>query len=212
MQIVPTILEKDFEIGREKILKVNSLVSWVQLDVIDGQFTPGKTFELELINSIEGVEDILWETHLMVKDPIKWVEKSIFINTSRIIGHVEMMPDRDAFVKRVKDEGVEAGLAFDVNTEISNIPKETDLILLMSRKVGFGSFPFDEKIYDRIKEAVKIREQIKSNFIIGIDGGVNEINIKRLEMAGAEIGYCGSAVFNGNVKDNLEKLNNVGKN
>ena len=212
MQIAPTILEKDFNIGREKILKIVDLVSWVQLDVIDGQFTPGKTFELELINSIEESENLLWETHLMVKDPIKWVEKSMFINASRIIVHVEMMPNRADFIKKIKDEGIEAGLAFDVDTEISNIPKETDLILLMSRKVGFGSFPFDERIYARIKEALKIQEEIGSNFVIGIDGGVNETNIEKLEIAGAEIGYCGSAVFNGNVKDNLERLTNVGKN
>ncbi len=212
MQIAPTILEKDFNVGKEKILKVNGLVNWVQLDVIDGQFTDGKTFELELVNAIEDVENILWETHLMVKDPIKWVEKSIFVNASRIIGHVEMMPDRESFIKRVKDEGVEAGLAFDVDTEIENIPQETDLVLLMSRKVGFGNFPFDERIYERIKKAVEIRERIGSNFVIGIDGGVNETNIEKLERAGASIGYCGSAVFNGNVKDNLERLNNVGKN
>ncbi len=212
MQIAPTILEKDFSVGKEKILKVNGLVSWVQLDVIDGQFTFGKTFELELVNSIEGVENILWETHLMVKDPIKWIEKSIFVNASRAIGHVEMMPDRETFVKKAKDEGIEAGLAFDINTEIADIPKETDLVLLMSRKVGFGNFPFDENIYERIKRAVEIREKTGASFVIGIDGGVNETNIEKLEKAGAEIGYCGSAVFNGNVKDNLEKLNNVGKN
>lgn len=212
MQIAPTILEKDFGVGKEKILKVVDLVSWVQLDVIDGQFTPGKTFELELINSIDGVENILWETHLMVKDPIKWVEKALFVNASRIIGHVEMMSDRKAFVKRVKDEGIEVGLAFDVDTEVGDIPKETDLVLLMSRKVGFGNFPFDNRIYERIKKAVEIRENIGSNFMIGIDGGVNETNIEKLETAGAEIGYCGSAVFNGNVEDNLERLKNVGKN
>jgi ribulose-phosphate 3-epimerase len=212
MQIAPTILEKDFNIAREKILKVKNLVEWIQLDVIDGQFTSGKTFELELINKMEGIENVLWETHLMVKDPIKWIEKSIFVNTSRIIGHVEMMSDRKEFVKKVKDQGVEVGLAFDVDTKIDDIPQETDLILLMSRKVGFGNFPFDERIYGRIKKAVEIRQKIGSNFVIGIDGGVNETNIKKLQEAGAEIGYCGSAVFNGNVKDNLERLNNVGKN
>jgi len=212
MQIIPTILEKNFDIAQEKILKAKDWVNWMQLDVIDGQFTPGKTFELELVNSIESVEDILWETHLMVKDPIKWVEKSIFVNASRIIGHVEMMSDKELFVKRVKDEGVEAGLAFDVDTEINNIPKETDLILLMSRKVGFGDFLFDERIYERIEKLMVMKEEKGLGFIIGIDGGVNESNIEKLEKSGAVNGYCGSAIFNGNVKDNLEKLNNVGKN
>lgn len=212
MQIIPTSLEKDFNIAREKILKVKDLVSWIQLDVIDGQFTPGKTYELELINSIEGVEDMLWETHLMVKDPIKWIEKSIFVNACRIIGHVEMMSNREDFVKAVKSKGLEAGLAFDIETEIDNIPEETDLILLMARKAGFGDFPFDENIYQRIRKLTEIRESKGLHFKIGIDGGVNTTNIEKLEKAGAKIGYCGSAVFNGNVKDNLENLNNVGKN
>lgn len=212
MQIIPTILENSFDIARDKILKVKDLVSWIQLDVIDGQFTSGKTFELELINSIEGVENVLWETHLMVKDPIKWIEKSIFVNTSRIIGQVEMMPDKDNFVKTVKNEGLEAGLAFDVETEISNIPEETDLILLLSRKAGFGNFPFEKKIYEKVKRLIKIREDKELNFVIGVDGGINENNINKLSDVGVEVGYCGNAVFSGNVRDNLEKLKYVGKN
>lgn len=209
MQVVPTILEKDFALAKEKILKVNGLVSWIQLDVIDGQFTPGKTFELELVNSITGVENVLWETHLMVKDPIKWIEKSIFVNTSRIIGHVEMMPDREKFVTKIKDEGLEAGLAFDVETELNNIPEETDLILLMARKAGFGTFPFDERIFKRVEDLSHFREKNDLHFVIGIDGGVNLSNIKRLEECGAGIAYCGGAIFNGNVEDNLENLNNA---
>jgi len=212
MQIVPTILEKDFSLAHEKILKVNNLVNWIQLDVIDGQFTPGKTFELELVNSIKGMENMLWETHLMVKNPIKWIEKSIFVNTCRIIGHVEMMPNRDEFVDKVKNEGLEAGLAFDVDTEIGKIPEETDLILLMARKAGFGTFPFDEGIYKKIEDLRCLREKNKLHFVIGIDGGVNLLNIKKLEECGAGIAYCGGAIFNGNVKDNLENLENVGKN
>lgn len=210
MQIVPTILEKDFGLAKEKILKVNGLVSWMQLDVIDGQFTPGKTFELELVNSIDGVENVLWETHLMVKDPIKWIEKSIFVNASRIIGHVEMMPDRNQFVEKIKDKGLEAGLAFDVETELKDIPEETDLILLMARKAGFGSFPFDERIFQKVENLRRFREENGLRFVIGIDGGVNLSNIKKLEECGAGIAYCGGAIFNGNVKDNLENLNNAG--
>jgi ribulose-phosphate 3-epimerase len=212
MQIIPTILEKDFNEAYEKILKVKDLVDWIQLDIIDGQFTFGKSFELELVNSVEGMENILWETHLMVKDPIKWVEKSFFINASRIIGQVEMMSDRKAFVKKVKNSGVEAGLAFDVDTEIDDIPEETDLILVMSRKVGFGNFPFENEIYERIKKLMIMKEKEGFNFIIGIDGGVNETNIEKLKNLGTEIAYCGSAIFNGNVKDNLEKLENASKN
>lgn len=212
MQIIPTILEKDFSVAREKILKVKNLVKWVQLDVIDGYFSSGKTFELELINSIEGTENILWETHLMVKDPIKWIKKSIFVNASRIIGQVEMMPDRNDFIKKIKDEGLDAGLAIDINTPIGEIPKETNLVLLLSRKSGFESFPFEEKIYKKISDLNRRRNDNGLAFKIGIDGGVNQTNIKKLEDCGADVAYCGSAVFSGNVEDNLKKINYVGKN
>jgi ribulose-phosphate 3-epimerase len=211
MQIIPTILEKDFVVVQNKIKHVNNLVNWLQIDVIDGQFTFGKIFELELINSLEGVENILWETHLMVKEPIKWIEKSIFINTSRIIGQVEMMSNRKDFIEKIKNDGLEAGLAFDIETEINDIPEETDLILLMSRRVGFGSYPFEEKIYERIKTLVKIKEKLGLSFLIGIDGGVNTDNIKKLEEAGADIAYCGTAVFDGKVEDNLENLKYASK-
>jgi ribulose-phosphate 3-epimerase len=82
----------------------------------------------------------------------------------------------------------------------------------MSRKVGFGNFPFEEKIYERIKKLVLMKEKTGQNFLIGIDGGINVNNIKKLENTGADIAYCGTAIFDGKVEDNLEKLKNASKN
>lgn len=205
MQIIPTILEKDFALAQDKILAVKDRFRRIQVDVIDGFFSYGKTFELELISKIENVDNVLWETHLMVKEPINWIEKSVYINSTRIIGQVEMMSDRKKFIEKIKDKGLEAGLAFDIETEVGNIPEETDVVLLLGRKSGFGSLPMDEKIYEKIRQLAKIRLEKKLNFLIGVDGGVNETNIKKLEDSGAEIAYCGRAVFNGNLEDNLEK-------
>lgn len=211
MQIIPTILEKNFAEAEVKVLAVKDLVKRIQVDVIDGTFSFGKTFELELINKINGTDNILWETHLMVKEPINWIEKSIHINATRIIGQVEMMSDKESFITKVKDAGLEAGLAFDIETKIEEIPEETDVILLLGRKSGFGSLPMEEdKIYQKIKQLIEIRNKKKLNFLIGVDGGVNVTNINKLEDAGGEIAYCGGAVFGGKVEDNLKKLNYVG--
>ena len=183
MQIIPTILEKNFTDAETKVLAVKDLVKRIQIDVIDGTFNFGKTFELELINRIEGTESILWETHLMVKEPINWIEKSVHINATRIIGQVEMMSNREGFVTKVKDTGLEAGLAFDIETEIGEIPEETDIVLLLGRKSGFGSLPMEEdKVSKKIQELIKIRNENKLNFLIGVDGGVNQNNIKKLVM------------------------------
>jgi ribulose-phosphate 3-epimerase len=213
MQIIPTILEKEFWAAQNKIRHAKNISRWIQIDVIDGVFTEGKTFELELLNSnLEEVENVLWEIHLMVKEPQNWIEKCNFVNASRVIGQVEMMIDREGFITEIKNLGMEAGLAMDIDTEIGTIPEETDVVLLLSRKSGFGNYDLNETIFGKIKKLKEIREKENLKFMIGVDGGINEENIKRLVDAGVDIAYCGGAIFNGMVDDNLEKLKYASEN
>ena len=183
MQIIPTILEKEFFRAEERLQLVKDLTSWVQIDVVDGIFSPGKTFELELLNKVDIVKTFLWDIHLMVKDPIKWLEKCMFVGASRVIGQVEMMENTDAFVQKAKDMGLEVGLAYNIDTQINKIPSETDLILLMGRKAGFERDEFNPKIFDKIN----------SDNIYAIDGGVDINNIKLIEKSGIEIVYSGNS-------------------
>lgn len=207
MQITPTVLEKEFSRVELKLNLIKDLVSWIQIDVIDGVFAPGKTFELELLNRRRlEVENFLWNIHLMVKEPSNWIQKCNFVNASKVVGQVEMMNDREEFVNRLIDLGIEAGLAFDVETKIDNVPKETDEILIMGRKAGFESKEFEMNTLQKIEDLQKLREEKGLRFKIGVDGGVDLENIKSLKDTGVDIVYCGVAVFDGNVKDNLEKL------
>lgn len=213
MQIIPTIIEKDFSVAETKIKLIKDKTRWIQIDVLDGYFSEGKSFELELLNKIQKeIQNNLLEIHLMVKEPIKWIEKCNFVGASRIIGQVEKMTDRKKFVEEIKNMGLEAGLAFDVETEINEIPLETDLILLMGRKAGFEAVEFDEKILKKIEFLVNLRKNNDMNFEIGVDGGINLETIKKIKNIGVEIAYCGKAIFNGIVDDNLEKMNYVGNN
>lgn len=211
MQIIPTIFDKDFEKASVKISLIKDKFRWIQIDVTDGFFNDGKSFELELLNKLE-IENNLIEIHLMVKEPIKWIEKCNFVGATRIIGQVEMMSDRIKFVDEIKSEGLEAGLAFDINTEVDEIPEETDLVLLMGRKSGFGVADFEEKVIGKIKNLDEFRKESGFDFKIGVDGGVNEEVIKKIQAVGADIGYCGGAIFNGNIDENFSKLNYVSKN
>lgn len=212
MQIIPTILEKEFSRAENNILAVKDYFKWIQIDVIDGYFSFGKTFELELINKIKQVENILWDVHLMVKEPKNWIKKCEYINASRIIGQVEMMSDVNYFIKTVKDAGLEAGLAYDTETDIGEIPQETDIVLLLGRKSGFTPQPFCEEIFEKIKKLTQIRQEKGLNFKISVDGGVNENNIGRLKKEGAEIAYCGGAIFNGIVENNIKKIEYASQN
>ena len=213
MQIIPTILEKDFSLAEIKIKLIRDKSRWIQIDVVDGFFSNGKSFELELVNKVQKeIQNNLLEIHLMVKEPIKWIEKCNFVGASRIVGQVEMMTDREKFVEEIKNMGLESGLAFDVDTEIGEIPTETELILLMGRKSGFESVEFDEKIYKKIETLVDIRRDKEMDFKIGIDGGINLEIVRKIKDSGVEIAYCGGAIFNGMVDDNFEKLKYAGNN
>jgi len=213
MIIVPTILEQQFELAQIKIRLIKDKTRWIQVDVIDGFFLNEKTFEMELLKKLEKeLENNLLEAHLMVKEPIKWVEKCNFVGITRVIGQVEMMSSREEFVEKVKDVGMEVGLAIDIDTEIGEIPKETDLVLLMGRKAGFGSIKIDKNIYKKIKELIKIKEKEDLDFEIGVDGGITLEEIDKIKNTGINIAYCGGAIFNGMVDDNWEKLNYASKN
>ena len=155
MQIIPTTgLQTDFRKMEKRVKEVMEFSRWIQIDVSDTKFTSGKTFELELLKKTDlNIDSLLWDIHLMVNNPESWMEKCMFVGASRIIGQVEMMYDREKFVKRIKDEGLEVGLAFDVETDVDNIPEETDVVLLMGRKAGFGYFDFEMKVLEKIKKA-----------------------------------------------------------
>jgi len=198
MIIIPTTgLKKDFFEAEKRIAEVKDSSRWIQVDVCDNVFAPGKTFELELINKLDfKTDDILWDVHLMVKEPIDWIEKCLFIGANRIIGQVEKMSDRELFVRAVKDEGLEVGLAFDIETSVKNIPEETDEILLMGRKAGFGEYPLEEKIYKKIKNAKSL------NKTVAVDGGANIGNIEKLKKMGVDIVYSEISYFDLNEKNN----------
>lgn len=194
MQIIPTSeLQKDFVEAEARIAIIKSYSRWIQIDVCDNEFAPGKTFELELLNKLSfNTDNILWDIHLMVKEPQDWIEKCLFIGANKIIGQVEMMIDRELFVKTIKDEGLEVGLAFDVDTPVEDIPEEVDEILLMGRKAGFGELPFEERVYKKIEILRKINDKREKKFLIAVDGGVGEENIGKLEKLGVEIVYSGN--------------------
>ena len=196
MIVIPTILEKDISKAEERILGVKEVTKWIQIDVCDSFWEGSRSFELELLTKIEGIENNLLDMHLMVKNPGSWINKCIFAGGSRIIGQVEMMDNREDFVDRVKNEGLEAGLAFDIETQIEGeIPSEIDIILLMARRAGVGVYEFDDKVMNKIEELKRIRNEKGMDFLIGVDGGIGVEEAGKLKTAGVDVLYCGSNYF-----------------
>jgi len=193
MEIIPTTNPQvDFAEFETRLDKIKFLSSWIQIDVTDGILVKPPSFPLELLSrSDSNLENNLFDIHLMVKEPLNWIKKCVFVQASRIIGQVEMMSDREAFVTEAKNNGLEVGLAFDSDTPLDlNIPEETDLILLMGRHMGFNSLPLSEKISDRIKYFKD------KGFKVALDGGVTPDNFSQIKTSGIDIIYAGQYFLN----------------
>jgi len=192
MQLIPTTNpETDFLVVEKWLSEVKDLSTWIQVDVADGILAKPQTFSLELLNRLDtNLDKNIFDIHLMVKEPINWIQKCLHVQASRITGQVEMMRDRSKFVSIIKDAGLEAGLAFDSSTPLDNdIPKDTDLILLMGRPMGYDPLPFDSSIFDKIK---KLKDQ---NFTVAVDGGVDAKNFSQLVASGVDIIYSYTNFF-----------------
>ena len=154
MQIIPTTnLQVDFQRVEARLSSVKDTTTWIQVDVTDGVLVKPASFPLELLNRSDLIlEKNIFDIHLMVKEPLNWLNKCLFVQASRVIGKVEAMSDRETFIAAVKDHGLEAGLAFDADTPLDfDIPLDTDLILLMGRPMGFDPLPLDKKYLPKSK-------------------------------------------------------------
>lgn len=188
MEIIPTTNPNtDFSQVEIRLKKIKDLSTWIQIDLTDGVLVKPASYPLELFNKSEvDLSKNIFDVHLMVKEPLHWLNKCLSIQASRVVGQVEMMTDRELFIKTAQDSGLEAGLAFDAATPLDkNIPKDTDLILLMGRPMGFTPAPLDPQIFEKIKFFQDL------GLKVAVDGGVNPDNFAQFKQSGVDIIYAG---------------------
>lgn len=176
IKIIPAIMSDSLEEFKKELGKVWSVVSRVQVDVIDGKFTERKTVGPEELNMIDTV--VAFDVHLMVEKPEEWVSRCAMGGVDRVFGQVEKMEDVVAFVGDVQAEGMAVGLAYDMDTSLDGLKEvidNLDAVLLLAVKAGKQGQEFDEKVLEKIKEVRKLSKKIT----LVIDGGLNEEKIKK---------------------------------
>lgn len=192
MQVIPGILENNWEKIGERIEKVKSFSNTFHIDVIDGKFSPNTSF-LDPQPFSTYTKELFFEVHLMTDNPIEYLEPFAKAGFKRFIGHVEKMPDISEFIARGQILG-EVGLAIDGPTNIESLNisfDDLDLILIMGIKAGASGQVFMPQILEKIK---KVRA--KTNIVIEVDGGINDKNIADIKNAGANRLVTTSFVFN----------------
>lgn len=211
VEVIPSLLTNDIREVETKLQELERIVSRVQIDIVDGQFFSNKTIDPSAVEYIE--TDLLFDFHLMTKEPIDWVERCVRGGGDRIIGQVEKMSDQLEFIGKVQETGLEIGLALDIETPISSLSEEAlasiDVILVMGYPAGVGGQAFNEKALKKVRELNKLRKEKNLNFKICLDGGVNLDNIRKIVEAGTDEVAVGKSLFSGNLEANINKLKNV---
>lgn len=196
MEIIPAILTNSVTELEERILVVQDRVSRVHVDIIDGEFVEGKTVEVESLANLN--VDVLYDAHLMVRDPETWVEKCVRSLCDRITGQVELMSDQFDFVTKIQEVGHEAGLALDIETQVDRLDRDVlsyvDSVLLMGHKAGHQGGELEQSVLQKVKDLQALREEVGGKFKICVDGGVNAQNIEQLRELGVEEVAVGSAI------------------
>lgn len=206
--IIPAILTNDLKELEEMLERCEGVVDRVQIDVIDGVFADNKTVDPALLRGIDTTLNL--DFHLMVKEPINWVEKCASAGADRIIGHIEKMSDQIEFVGKVQEVGAYVGLAVDLETPVSELEPailtNLDVALVMSVAAGFGGQEFDKRALEKIKELDEIRVRDDTPYKICDDGGITLDSVYNVHKLGVEEVSIGRRLFKGNLAENLEKF------
>lgn len=211
--IAPSILAADFSVLKEEISKVEYFKdSWVHLDIMDNHFVPNLTFGPCVTKGIRKLTDHFLDTHLMVENPEKIVKPFADIPVQLITFHYEETRFPFRLINLIKSLGSKVGISINPSTPFDVLTpflKYVDLLLIMSVEPGFAGQKFIESSYDKIKAASNIRKEQNLDFLIEVDGGINETNIQNVIEIGANVVVLGSYFFENDfevIKSYLNKL------
>ena len=213
-EIIPGILEKDWREIEQKIELVKHIAKTIHIDLIDGKFVSNKTYQ-DPTPFKKYTNDIFFELHLMVDNPIQYIDSFAKVGFKRFLGHIEQMPSQEEFVAKGQLYG-EIGLALNGSTPIEKVTvsyEDLDALLIMTIEAGFSGqifHPEDLQKVRNVKEKNHKLESDVSSFPIEVDGGINKTTILQAKDAGVTRFVSTSAIFtNGLPEDNLRLLENT---
>ena len=206
----PSLLSADFaDIKTQLAILEEEGIEYLHLDVMDGNYVPSISFGMPVIASLRRYKNFIFDVHMMVVEPDRYVEDMKEAGADMLSVHYEACTHLDRTINHIKSLGMKAGVVLNPATPVSvlkDILADLDFVLLMSVNPGFGGQKYIYYVTKKIKELYLMKRELNKNLLIQVDGGVNEDTIKEVLEAGADYVVAGSAVFKGDIKKNIEKL------
>jgi len=210
-EIVPSLLSADFADLTGQIRKVERAgCGRLHLDVMDGRFVPNISFGPVVIRSIRKVTDLYFQSHLMIEEPERYVDAFAEAGVNAITIHREACEDPGGTLDRIRELGLDAGLALRPATPLETIEgllDKLDLVLVMTVEPGFGGQKFIAGSDDKVSSLRDMLKREGRDIPIGVDGGINADTAPAVVKAGATHLIAGSAFFKGDVDVNIRRLN-----
>lgn len=208
--LAPSILSADFRIlGEQLRITEEAGAQYIHFDVMDGMFVPSISFGMPVLSSIRGTTGQTMDVHLMVTDPIRYVEEFAKCGADSITVHQEACEDLQGTLDRIHGCGVKAGISIKPATPVEMlIPylDQAEMFLIMSVEPGFGGQAFIPESLERIWTLRSLLDERGTEADIEVDGGIYHSNVAQVLEAGANVIVSGSGVFKGDVAKNTSEF------
>ena len=216
IQISPSILSADFsQLGKEIKKLEDAGADMIHVDVMDGHFVPNLTIGPPVIKALKKNSLLPFDVHLMISPVHKYIESYASAGADIITIHPEATNDLLGSINKIREFKKKVGVSLNPETKIEIIKEhldKIDLILIMSVNPGFGGQKFMPEVLNKVRKLDEIRKNLKLNFVIEIDGGINFENSKLAIESGVDILVSGTTIFknnNGDIKKNIDLLRSI---
>lgn len=203
----PSILAADFARLGEQIQEAcEAGAEYIHIDVMDGVFVPSISFGMPVIRTIRKVTDKTFDVHLMIVEPERYVKEFKACGADSITFHLEATEDAEATISLIRSLGCRVGMSIKPRTPVEVVRKylsKLDMLLVMTVEPGFGGQQYIPESTERVRQVRQMADELGIDLDIQVDGGITRDNAKIVLEAGANVIVAGSAIFGGNITENV---------